>query len=51
MPKGVISNSNTRYSLTIPKDLKQQLEKIAGTQNRSLNNLIVTILKDYAKSN
>lgn len=51
MPKGVISNSNTRYSLTIPKDLKRQLEKIADTQNRSLNNLIVTILKDYVKSN
>lgn len=51
MPKGVISNSNTRYSLTIPKDLKQRLEKIADTQNRSLNNLIVTILKDYVKSN
>lgn len=51
MPKGVISNSNTRYSLTIPKDLKRQLEEIADIQNRSLNNLIVTILKDYVKLN
>ncbi len=39
---GKISDKNT-----IPKDLKQSLEIIAGKQNRSFNNLVITILKDY----
>lgn len=44
---GTISDQNTRMSLTIPKELKASLEKIAKEQNRSLNNLIITLLKDY----
>ena len=31
----------------VPKDLKAQLEQLAKKQNRSLNNLVVTILKDF----
>lgn len=46
---GKISDTNTRLLITIPKDLKQQLEDIAKDQNRSLSNLIVTILKEYIK--
>lgn len=40
-----LSDSNTRICLTISKELKYQLEQIAKQQNRSLNNLIITILK------
>lgn len=44
-----ISDTKTRYALTIEKVDKLELEKIAKEQNRSLNNLIETILKDYLK--
>ena len=40
-----ISKNNTRMILTIPKDLKAELERIAQKQNRSVNNLILTIIK------
>lgn len=50
MPQGKISDNNTRMNLTIPKELKMQLEEIAKLQNRSLNNLIITILKEQIKS-
>lgn len=42
-----ISNKKTRYALTIEKELKAQLEEEAKNQNRSLNNLIETILKKH----
>ncbi|WP_279146377.1 MULTISPECIES: ribbon-helix-helix domain-containing protein [Clostridium] len=42
-----ISKNNTRTQLTIPKELKKQLEDIAKSQNRSFNNLVITILKSY----
>lgn len=45
-----ISKDNTRTQLTISKDLKKQLEDIAKEQNRSFNNLIITILKDYIEN-
>lgn len=45
-----ISKDKTRTQLTIEKDLKQTLEKLAKEQNRSFNNLIITILKDYLDS-
>ena len=44
---GKISDQKTRYALTIEKELKAQLARIAHEQNRSLNNLIETILKTY----
>ena len=47
---GKISDSNTRTLITISKELKKQLEDIAKEQNRSFNNLIITILKDYVSS-
>ena len=40
---------NTRLNLTIPRDLKKQLEELARIQNRSTTNLIITILKDYVE--
>lgn len=42
-----ISDSKTRYALTLEKQLKAELQKKASEQNRSLNNLIETVLKEY----
>lgn len=42
-----ISKDKTRTNITIEKDLKQKLEEIAKQQNRSFNNLVITILKSY----
>lgn len=46
---GTISSKNTRTMLTMPKDLKAILEEMAKKQNRSLNNLIITILKEHSE--
>ena len=43
----MISKDNIRMSLVIPKELKKELQQIAKSENRSLNNLIITILKNY----
>jgi len=45
-----IAKSNTRTNITIPKELKAKLEEIAKEQNRSFNNLVITILKEYEAS-
>ena len=46
-----ISNKNTRTTITIPKELKEKLENVAKEQNRSFNNLVITILKNsYARN-
>lgn len=42
-----IGKDKIRTNITINKELKKQLENIAVKQNRSFNNLIVTILKEY----
>ena len=42
-----ISTNKTRTMLTLEKEVKKQLEHIAKEQNRSLNNLIETVLKEY----
>lgn len=47
---GKISDKNTRTLITIPKYLKKELEDIAKEQNRSFNNLVITILKDSLSS-
>ena len=41
-----ISRDNTRVILTIAIELKSELERIAQEQNRSVNNLILTIIKN-----
>lgn len=46
-----IRKTNVQMSLIIPKDLKHELKQIADNENRSLNNLINTILLDYLKNN
>ena len=45
-----ISEDNTRMILTIPKELKAELERIAQEQNRSVNNLILTIIKNSIRN-
>lgn len=42
-----ISDKKTRTLVTLEKTDKEKLKKSAKKQNRSLNNLIETILKDY----
>jgi len=45
-----ISKTNVQMSLIIPKEVKQQLKQVAANENRSLNNLINTVLIDYLKN-
>jgi len=45
-----ISQDKVRTIITIPKDLKKELEKIAEQDNRSFNNLVIKILKDYVRN-
>ena len=51
MPSGKIADTTTRTNITIPKDLKAKLELIATEQNRSFNNLIITVLKEFVAKN
>lgn len=44
------TEQKTRINITIEKDLKAELEKLAKEDNRSFNNLVITVLKDYVKS-
>ncbi|WP_252224989.1 MULTISPECIES: DNA-binding protein [unclassified Clostridium] len=44
---GKISDKNTRTLITIPKELKSKLERIAKNDNRSFNNLVITILSNH----
>lgn len=39
----------TRTTLRIPEDLKEKLREEAAKQNRSIHNLIITILREYFK--
>lgn len=48
MPKGQLSEKNTTMSFAIPKDLKAEIGIIAQKENRSMSNLIVSLLTDYA---
>ena len=38
---------NTRLNLTIPRELKKELEELAKAKNRTTTNLIINILKNY----
>ena len=48
MPRGQLSEKNTTMSFAIPKDLKAEIGIIAQKENRSMSNLIVSLLTDYA---
>ena len=45
-----LSDKNTRTMITLPKELKATLERLAKEDGRSLNNLMVKILTDYVRS-
>ena len=48
MPAGKVAPHNTHTNITISKQLKAKLEKMAKNQNRSFTNSVISILKDYA---
>lgn len=43
-------NDETRMTLRLPNDLKTMLANEAKVQNRSIHNLIITILRSYFSS-
>ncbi len=43
------SPDKTRTNITIDKELKAKLEKIAKSENRSFNNLVITVLQKFAE--
>lgn len=45
----MISDKKTRTLITLNKEDKEQLNKIAKEQNRSFSNLVETILLDFLK--
>lgn len=45
-----IAGSNVRTNITMPKELKSKLEELAKKENRSFNNLVVTILKEHVEN-
>lgn len=49
MPAGKISEDKTRINITFPKTLKSELEKISKEENRSLNNLVITVLQKFVE--
>lgn len=51
MPKGKLSDKNTTMSFAIPKTLKDEIGVIAEKENRSMSNLIVTLLDNYVDMN
>lgn len=44
---GKISENNTRTLITIPKEMKAELEEQARKENRSFNNLVITVLRKF----
>lgn len=44
-----ISKDNTRVLVTIPKELREELEEEAAKENRSLSNYIQTLLLNRKK--
>ena len=51
MASGKISDKNTTMSFVIPKDLKEDISKIASSENRSTSNLIVNLIDNYVQLN
>ena len=49
MAHGEISDKNVRFGLIFPRELKAALSEIAVKENRTLSNLIITILSNYVK--
>lgn len=45
---GAIKSTKTRYSLTIEKDFKTELEELAEEKGLSLNSIMILALKEYS---
>lgn len=45
-----VGNDKTRTNITFPIELKEQLEEIAKKENRSFNNLVITVLQKFVES-
>jgi metal-responsive CopG/Arc/MetJ family transcriptional regulator len=46
MGHGDLAQDKVRVCLVMPKDLKEELEKLSQAENRSMSNYIVTVLRD-----
>ncbi len=46
----MISDNNTRILITIPKETEVKLVEMSKKENRSLNNMIVTIINKYLET-
>ena len=44
-----VSKNNIRVPITIPKELKQQSDKVAKEDKRTFSNLCAKFLSDYVK--
>ena len=42
-----VAADKIRTNITFPAELKAKLDEIAKKQNRSFNNLVITVLLDY----
>ena len=51
MAKGQISEDNTTMAFVIPKTLKEELGIIATKENRSMSNLLCTLVDNYVQLN
>lgn len=47
----VIGEDKVRILITVPKEMKKDLELLAEKETRNVSNLIVAVLKDYIKNN
>lgn len=45
-----VAEDKTRTLITIPKELKAILEEEAKKENRTFNNLVITVLTRYAET-
>lgn len=45
MPRGKRSQDQTQISLSLPKALLDEIDELAGADNRSRSNWIVTVIK------
>jgi metal-responsive CopG/Arc/MetJ family transcriptional regulator len=45
--KCMVGEDKVRILVTVPKEMKAELDKIAEEETRNTSNLIVSILKDY----
>lgn len=47
----MVGKDKVRILITVPKEMKENLEILAEKETRNVSNLIVTVLKDYINKN